>query len=124
VVVSGGYEDDRDDGDTIIYTGHGGNDPSTGRQIADQTVTVGNLALARNRAEGLPVRVTRGAGLDSPFAPETGFRYDGLYHVDPAAPPRPDIPAPPMDLSASPWPPGDARAAEMAQGRPTLFARV
>ncbi len=31
IVVSGGYEDDVDDGDTIIYTGHGGNDPATAR---------------------------------------------------------------------------------------------
>jgi hypothetical protein len=30
IVVSGGYEDDEDHGDTIIYTGHGGNDPQTG----------------------------------------------------------------------------------------------
>jgi putative restriction endonuclease len=82
VVLSGGYEDDQDNGDTIVYTGHGGNDPNTGRQIADQQLTVGNLALARNRSEGLPVRVIRGAGLESVYAPETGFRYDGLYYVE------------------------------------------
>jgi putative restriction endonuclease len=29
IVVSGGYEDDRDFGDEIIYTGHGGNNPTT-----------------------------------------------------------------------------------------------
>lgn len=28
VVVSGGYEDDEDYGDVIVYTGHGGNDPT------------------------------------------------------------------------------------------------
>ena len=27
VVVSGGYEDDVDDGDVLVYTGHGGHDP-------------------------------------------------------------------------------------------------
>ena len=53
VVLSGGYEDDQDHGDVVIYTGHGGNDPHTGQQIADQELTRGNLALARNQAEGL-----------------------------------------------------------------------
>jgi hypothetical protein len=36
IVVSGGYIDDEDFGDELIYTGHGGNDPATKRQIADQ----------------------------------------------------------------------------------------
>jgi putative restriction endonuclease len=35
IVLSGGYEDDQDFGDTIVYTGHGGRDQETGRQIAD-----------------------------------------------------------------------------------------
>jgi putative restriction endonuclease len=46
IVVSGGYEDDRDNGDEIIYTGHGGRDPNTGKQIADQQFDRGNKALA------------------------------------------------------------------------------
>ena len=46
VVVSGGYEDDQDFGDLIIYTGQGGNEPATKRQIADQQLTLGNAALA------------------------------------------------------------------------------
>ncbi len=82
IVLSGGYEDDEDFGNLIIYTGHGGNDPETKRQVADQTLTRGNLALARSCAEGLPVRVVRGANLDSPFRPAFGYRYDGLYHVE------------------------------------------
>ena len=36
IVVSGGYEDDEDKGDEIIYTGHGGNSPGSGKQVADQ----------------------------------------------------------------------------------------
>lgn len=32
IVVSGGYVDDEDHGDLIIYTGAGGNDPATRRQ--------------------------------------------------------------------------------------------
>ena len=82
IVVSGGYEDDEDFGRTIIYTGHGGNNPSTGRQIADQEFTRGNRALALNKSEGLPVRVVRGATGRSRYAPKKGYRYDGLFFVD------------------------------------------
>ena len=35
IVLNGGYEDDVDSGDEIICTGHGGNDPATGQQVAD-----------------------------------------------------------------------------------------
>lgn len=82
IVLSGGYEDDEDQGDLIIYTGHGGNDPNTGRQIADQDWTRGNQALRVSQLRGLPVRVVRGSGLKSDFAPQNGLRYDGLYRVD------------------------------------------
>jgi putative restriction endonuclease len=82
IVVSGGYEDDEDHGDTIIYTGHGGNDPQSGRQVADQTLTRQNLALAVSSDRGLPVRVVRGAGGDPQYSPASGYRYDGLYFVE------------------------------------------
>ncbi|MDA0160648.1 YDG/SRA domain-containing protein [Solirubrobacter ginsenosidimutans] len=82
IVVSGGYEDDQDFGDTIVYTGHGGNDPATGVQVADQVLERGNAALAFNHRRGLPVRVIRGAGGDPTISPETGYRYDGLFDVD------------------------------------------
>jgi putative restriction endonuclease len=59
IVVSGGYEDD-DFGDLIIYTGQGGNDPVTKRQVADQRLSLGNAALAESCRKGLPVRVIRG----------------------------------------------------------------
>ena len=81
IVVSGGYADDRDFGDVIIYTGHGGNDQSTKQQIADQQFTAGNLALATSCDRGLPVRVIRGSGGDPEHSPSAGFRYDGLYTV-------------------------------------------
>ena len=81
IVLSGGYEDDQDDGDTIIYTGYGGQDRNTRKQIADQKLERWNLALARSMQEGFPVRVIRGANLDSPHAPKEGYRYDGLYRV-------------------------------------------
>jgi len=81
IVISGGYEDDSDSGDVIIYTGEGGQDEK-GRQIADQQLVRGNLALAKSEIDGLPVRVVRGADKKNPFAPEAGYRYDGLYAVD------------------------------------------
>ena len=60
IVLSGGYVDDQDLGDEIIYTGEGGRDTDTGRQIAYQTLTGGNLFLAQNCQRGIPVRVSRG----------------------------------------------------------------
>ena len=36
IVLSGGYVDDEDNGNEIVYTGRGGRDVKTGRQIADQ----------------------------------------------------------------------------------------
>jgi putative restriction endonuclease len=82
IVVSGGYEDDEDHGNLIVYTGHGGRDPSTGRQVRDQELTDQNLALAHNVDTGLPVRVVRGAHATSKHAPETALRYDGLFRVE------------------------------------------
>lgn len=81
IVVSGGYQDDEDLGDLIVYTGQGGRDPGSGLQIADQDLTRGNLALAKSCDAGLPVRVVRGAGGDPAFSPGHGYRYDGLFFV-------------------------------------------
>ena len=82
IVVSGGYEDDDDQGDEIVYTGHGGRDPNSGEQTSDQLLERGNAALAYSCMNGLPVRVVRGAAHASIFAPAQGYRYDGLYRVD------------------------------------------
>jgi putative restriction endonuclease len=82
IVLSGGYVDDQDLGDEIIYTGEGGRDPDSGRQIADQTLTGGNLHLAQNCQKGIPVRVNRGFKSESMFKPSSGYRYDGLYRVE------------------------------------------
>jgi putative restriction endonuclease len=82
IVLSGGYIDDVDRGDEIVYTGEGGRDENTGRQITHQTFTGGNFNLAHNYIEGKPIRVNRGHELDSPFAPSVGYRYDGLYRID------------------------------------------
>lgn len=80
IVISGGYEDDLDMGDVIVYTGQGGRD-SLGRHVKDQQLTRGNLALAMNQKEGLPLRVIRGRDAKNQHAPEKGYRYDGLYRV-------------------------------------------
>ncbi len=81
IVVSGGYIDDRDYGNVIIYTGHGGNDPKTKRQIEDQKFERGNKALGVSCDLGLPIRVVRGADFHNPFAPASGYQYYGLFVV-------------------------------------------
>lgn len=82
IVLSGGYVDDVDNGDEIIYTGHGGRDLASGKQVVDQELTKQNLALTINCQQGLPVRVIRGANHKSIFSPKIGYRYDGLYRVE------------------------------------------
>lgn len=94
IALSGGYEDNIDLGDCFTYTGEGGRDLKgtankpknlrTAPQSKDQTLTRGNLALSRNVETGNPVRVIRGYKLQqfSQFAPEDGYRYDGLYTVE------------------------------------------
>jgi len=78
-----GYEDDEDDGEQIICTGAGGNDPRTGKQIADQTRTQhGNAGMVLSEENGYPVRVMRGFKGDPAYSPASGYRYDGMYHVD------------------------------------------
>lgn len=82
IVLSGGYEDDEDLGDEVIYTGHGGRSLDTGQQVTDQQLVRQNLALALNCQRGLPVRVIRGYNHRSPYSPVEGYRYDGLFRVD------------------------------------------
>jgi len=102
LVLSGGYEDDVDEGDQFTYTGSGGRDLSgnkrTAEQSSDQELTRSNGALARNCAckfddvkggeaadwmKGKPIRVVRGykGSKHSKYAPEAGNRYDGVYKV-------------------------------------------
>ncbi|XP_001944935.5 LOW QUALITY PROTEIN: E3 ubiquitin-protein ligase UHRF1 [Acyrthosiphon pisum] len=102
IVLSGGYEDDIDNGEEFMYTGSGGRDLSgnkrTALQSCDQELTRNNRALALNCnadindkegatavdwKKGKPVRVVRNYKLrkHSEYAPEVGNRYDGLYKV-------------------------------------------
>ncbi|XP_076055411.1 E3 ubiquitin-protein ligase UHRF1-like [Oratosquilla oratoria] len=101
IVLSGGYEDDEDFGDSFTYTGSGGRDLSgnkrTAEQSCDQLLTRMNRALALNCnvplneeggeasewKNGKPVRVVRNfkGHKHSKYAPEDGNRYDGIYKV-------------------------------------------
>jgi putative restriction endonuclease len=81
IVLSGGYVDDEDLGNVIIYTGEGGRDSDTGRQIADQRFDAGNKALAENHLNGVPVRVHRGKAHVPDMPAGYRYRYDGLYRV-------------------------------------------
>lgn len=58
IVVSGGYEDDRDHGDLIIYTGAGGRSKG-GSEVVDQTFRAQNLALLKSAIDAIERR--RGA---------------------------------------------------------------
>lgn len=95
VALSGGYPDDVDLGVAFTYTGCGGRDLKgtksnpknlrTAPQTFDQSFqTPMNAAIKKSVETGLPVRVIRGYKLPSEYAPETGYRYDGLYTVEKA----------------------------------------
>ncbi|KAJ4968968.1 hypothetical protein NE237_015669 [Protea cynaroides] len=80
IVVSGGYEDDEDAGDVIIYTGHGGQDKQFARQCIHQKLEGGNLALERSRYYGIEVRVIRGFKYERSITSKI-YVYDGLYRI-------------------------------------------
>ncbi|KAI0778162.1 hypothetical protein BD413DRAFT_684062 [Trametes elegans] len=95
VALSGGYEDDVDLGEGFTYTGSGGRNLKgtkekpknlrTAPQSCDQSFeNPFNKALKRSFETKKPVRVIRGYKLDSAFAPDEGYRYDGLYTVESA----------------------------------------
>ena len=55
IALNEGYKDDIDNGDVIIYR-RGGRKPGSKKHTFDQTLTKGNLALASNQVEGIPIR--------------------------------------------------------------------
>ncbi|PWA38064.1 histone H3-K9 methyltransferase [Artemisia annua] len=79
IIVSGGYEDDQDSGDEIIYTGQGGQDKFN-RQADHQRLEGGNLGLERSMHYGIEVRVVRGFKYDGSPSGKV-YVYDGLYKV-------------------------------------------
>lgn len=81
VIVSGGYEDDVDEGDVIIYSGHGGQDKHS-RQVFHQKLEGGNLAMERSMHYGIEVRVIRGVRCEgTTSASGKVYVYDGLYRI-------------------------------------------
>ncbi|KAM7256069.1 hypothetical protein ACFE04_011810 [Oxalis oulophora] len=74
IVSSGGYEDNAEDEDVLIYSGQGGKDN------ADQKLERGNLALEKSLHRGNEVRVIR--GLKDIANPSSKiYIYDGLYKI-------------------------------------------
>ncbi|KAL5196838.1 hypothetical protein ABZP36_000350 [Zizania latifolia] len=80
IIVSGGYEDDDDRGDILVYTGHGGRDPNLHKHCVDQKLEGGNLALERSMAYGIEIRVIRAVKTRRSPIGKVYF-YDGLYKV-------------------------------------------
>ncbi|CAK8539529.1 unnamed protein product [Lathyrus sativus] len=80
IVASGGYADDLDNTDVLIYTGQGGNVMSNSKEPEDQKLERGNLALKNSSEEKNPVRVIRGS--ESPDGKSKIYVYDGLYLVE------------------------------------------
>ncbi|KAG0486817.1 hypothetical protein HPP92_008912 [Vanilla planifolia] len=86
IVASGGYQDDVDSSDILIYSGSGGNSAAGGDKVpGDQKLERGNLALKNCIDTQTPVRVIHG------FKEKVGdaqgklvstFTYDGLYYVE------------------------------------------
>ncbi|KAF7801382.1 histone-lysine N-methyltransferase, H3 lysine-9 specific SUVH1-like [Senna tora] len=75
IVSSGGYEDNAEDGDVLIYSGQGG-----AKGASDQKLERGNLALEKSLHRGNEVRVIRGL---RDIATPGGkiYVYDGLYKI-------------------------------------------
>ncbi|KAK6947511.1 SRA-YDG [Dillenia turbinata] len=87
IVASGGYEDDLENADSLVYTGQGGN--ITGdKEPENQKLEKGNLALVTSYHEKNYVRVIRGfkemKALDSESRAKAvmTYTYDGLYIVN------------------------------------------
>ncbi|CAN6453862.1 unnamed protein product [Victoria cruziana] len=79
IVSSGVYEGDVDDGDVLIYSGHGGSCSKEGKQ-EDQKLERGNLALDRSLRHSVEIRVTRGFKDPNSLNGKV-YIYDGLYKI-------------------------------------------
>lgn len=91
-LCAGGYEDDKDEGEWLLYTGAGGRDLSGNKrtnkvQSSDQEFEGANKALLKSCTDGLPVRVLRSyKEKRSSYAPvktdpSQSIRYDGIYRI-------------------------------------------
>ncbi|GJT14670.1 histone-lysine N-methyltransferase family member SUVH9-like protein [Tanacetum coccineum] len=79
VIVLGGYEDGKDAGNVIVYTGHGGQDKHS-RHVVHQKLEGGNLAMKRSMHYRIEVRVIRGFKYEGSASGKV-YVYDGLYKI-------------------------------------------
>ncbi|XP_042422174.1 uncharacterized protein LOC122009925 [Zingiber officinale] len=89
IVASGGYNDDMDSSDVLIYSGSGGNPAGPDKPREDQRLERGNLALKNSIDTMTPVRVIHGSkemkpGSSHDTKPKlvSTFTYAGLYLVE------------------------------------------
>ncbi|GKV39699.1 hypothetical protein SLEP1_g47430 [Rubroshorea leprosula] len=80
IVSSGGYDDEAEDADVLIYSGQGGNAYYKDKEAADQKLERGNLALETSLHRGNEVRVVRGMK-DAVSTKAKVYVYDGLYKI-------------------------------------------
>ncbi|CAL0311638.1 unnamed protein product [Lupinus luteus] len=80
IVASGGYADEVDNSDVLIYTGQGGNVMSPDKEPEDQKLERGNLALKNSSEVKNPVRVIH--GYESMDGKSKALVYDGQYLVE------------------------------------------
>ncbi|KAK3022571.1 hypothetical protein RJ639_047549 [Escallonia herrerae] len=80
IVSSGVYDDDAEDKDVLIYSGQGGNVNNKDKEVADQKLERGNLALERSLHHANAVRVIRGMK-DTINQTAKVYVYDGLYTI-------------------------------------------
>ncbi|XVF41025.1 hypothetical protein PTKIN_Ptkin01aG0247400 [Pterospermum kingtungense] len=79
IVSSGGYDDDAEDPDVLVYSGQGGS-ASRDKEASDQQLVRGNLALERSLHRGNEVRVIRGLK-DAVHQASKVYVYDGIYKI-------------------------------------------
>ncbi|KAL6534692.1 Histone-lysine N-methyltransferase, H3 lysine-9 specific suvh1 [Orobanche gracilis] len=79
IVASGGYDDDGDDSDVLVYSGQGGVQRRDG-QMFDQKLERGNLALEKSLHRANDVRVMRGIK-DLAYSTGRIYVYDGIYKI-------------------------------------------
>lgn len=79
IVSSGGYDDEGDDTDVLIYSGQGGAGKRDG-QMSDQKLERGNLALEKSLHRANDIRVIRGLK-DANYPTGKIYVYDGLYKI-------------------------------------------
>ncbi|KAE8669872.1 Histone-lysine N-methyltransferase, H3 lysine-9 specific SUVH1 [Hibiscus syriacus] len=79
IVSYGGYDNDAEDPDILIYSGQGGT-AGRDKEASDQKLERGNLALEKSLHRGNEIRVIRGLN-DTINQSSKVYVYDGLYKI-------------------------------------------